>query len=86
MLAFGSVLSDKEERPPPFGRPKYRMNPNQSELTPEQLAVLQSSKLFNADLSPVPPSQRRWRVGPKLIRTIQRKWSDARPLRELWLS
>src|SRR5256712_13626787 len=29
----------------------------------EQLAELQSSKLFNADLAPVPPNQRRWRVG-----------------------
>ena len=39
------------------------MNTSQSELTAEQLAELQSSKLFNADLAPVPPGQRRWRVG-----------------------
>src|SRR5438094_5821734 len=39
------------------------MNTSHSELTMEQLAELQSSKLFNADLAPVPPEQRRWRVG-----------------------
>ena len=39
------------------------MNTSPSELTAGQLAELQSSKLFNADLAPVPPSQRRWRVG-----------------------
>src|SRR3989454_5271125 len=36
---------------------------NQTELSAEQLAELQSSKLFNADLAPVPASQRRWWVG-----------------------
>src|SRR5438445_5745013 len=35
----------------------------ENELTQGQLAELQSSKLFNADLAPVPPSQRRWRAG-----------------------
>src|SRR3989454_12657994 len=36
---------------------------NQTELSAEQLAELQSSKLFNADLAPVPASRRKWRLG-----------------------
>ena len=39
------------------------MNPVQTELTAGQLAELQDSKLFNADLAPVPPSGRKWRLG-----------------------
>src|SRR2546427_3008118 len=39
------------------------MNTSPSELTESQLAELQSSKLFNADLAPVPPSRRGWRIG-----------------------
>src|SRR5215467_13044887 len=39
------------------------MSTAQSELTPEQIAVLQSSSLFNADLAPVPASNRKWRLG-----------------------
>jgi len=39
------------------------MSSNQAELTQEQLAELQRSKLFNADLAPVPASKRRWRLG-----------------------
>src|SRR4030081_3292999 len=39
------------------------MNPVQTELTEAQLAELQHSKLFNADLAPVPPSGRKWRFG-----------------------
>src|SRR5882762_7250669 len=35
----------------------------QSELTTAQLAELSGSKLFNADLAPVPPAGRRWRLG-----------------------
>src|SRR5260370_22260308 len=35
----------------------------QSELTTEQLTELQESKLFNADLAPVPSSGRKWRMG-----------------------
>src|SRR5712692_5115616 len=35
----------------------------QSELTTEQLTELQESKLFNADLAPVPPAGRKWRLG-----------------------
>src|SRR5712691_9710190 len=35
----------------------------QSELTTEQLTELSDRKLFNADLAPVPPSGRKWRVG-----------------------
>jgi NCS1 family nucleobase:cation symporter-1 len=45
------------------GRFNLRVNPIQPELTTEQLAELQGSKLYNADLAPVPPSRRRWRVG-----------------------
>src|SRR5215472_3750734 len=39
------------------------MSSTQSELTHEQIAALQSSKLFNADLAPVPAQGRKWRVG-----------------------
>ena len=39
------------------------MSSNQTELTSEQLAELQQSKLFNADLAPVAASCRRWRLG-----------------------
>src|SRR6267154_2026966 len=35
----------------------------QSELTTAQLAELGESKLFNADLAPVPPADRKWRLG-----------------------
>ncbi len=35
----------------------------QSELTTAQLAELSGSKLFNADLAPVPPAGRKWRLG-----------------------
>jgi NCS1 family nucleobase:cation symporter-1 len=35
----------------------------QTELTPQQLAQLARSGLFNADLAPVPSSERRWRTG-----------------------
>src|SRR6266581_366254 len=35
----------------------------QSELTTAQLAELSESKLFNADLAPVPPFGRKWRLG-----------------------
>ena len=35
----------------------------QTSLTPSQLAQLQDSKLFNADLAPVPPERRKWRYG-----------------------
>src|SRR5438445_3083029 len=35
----------------------------QSELTRAQLAELSDSKLFNADLAPVPPAGRKWRLG-----------------------
>src|SRR5690349_15261595 len=40
-----------------------RMNSVQTELTEDELAALQNSKLFNADLAPVPPHRRKWRVG-----------------------
>lgn len=39
------------------------MTPSQIELTEGQLAELQRSTLFNADLAPVPPSGRKWRFG-----------------------
>src|SRR5256714_13356031 len=39
------------------------MTPVEAELTPGQLAELQDSKLFNADLAPVPPARRKWRLG-----------------------
>src|SRR5882724_3243077 len=35
----------------------------QASLTESQLAELQASKLFNADLAPVPPEGRKWRLG-----------------------
>ena len=35
----------------------------QTSLTQSQLAQLQDSKLFNADLAPVPPERRKWRYG-----------------------
>src|SRR3954454_598953 len=35
----------------------------QTETIEEQLAELQGSKLFNADLAPVPASGRKWRAG-----------------------
>src|SRR5437773_4035130 len=34
-----------------------------SELTADQLAELQGSQLFNADLAPVPAARRKWRLG-----------------------
>jgi len=39
------------------------MHSAQTELTPDQIAELQSSSLFNADLAPVPASGRKWRLG-----------------------
>ncbi len=39
------------------------MNAIQAELTEDQIVRLQKSSLFNADLAPVPPSRRRWRLG-----------------------
>src|SRR5437899_4843111 len=39
------------------------MSAIQAELTQSQLAELEQSKLFSADLAPVPPERRRWRVG-----------------------
>jgi NCS1 family nucleobase:cation symporter-1 len=39
------------------------MTSPQIELTESQLAELQQSTLFNADLAPVPPSRRKWRFG-----------------------
>src|SRR5688500_13401047 len=39
------------------------MNPADYHLSQEQIAELRQSKLFNADLAPVPPEQRKWRVG-----------------------
>src|SRR3954467_14192246 len=39
------------------------MNSSQMELNQGQLAELQESTLFNADLAPVPPSRRKWRLG-----------------------
>ena len=39
------------------------MNSIQVELSENQLARLQESRLFNADLAPVPPQRRKWRVG-----------------------
>ena len=39
------------------------MNSLQAELSPSQLARLQDSSLFNADLAPVPPERRKWRMG-----------------------
>ena len=39
------------------------MDSVQTELNGRQLAALQGGKLFNADLAPVPPSGRKWRVG-----------------------
>ena len=39
------------------------MNSIQAELSASQLAQLQDSCLFNADLAPVPPERRKWRVG-----------------------
>src|SRR5947209_17401917 len=39
------------------------MNSSQMELDQGQLAELQESTLFNADLAPVPPSRRKWRFG-----------------------
>src|SRR6266478_540783 len=39
------------------------MNALANELTDAQLAELQNSGLFNADLAPVPRAQRRWRTG-----------------------
>ena len=35
----------------------------QTELSEEQLAELRGNELFNADLAPVPASQRKWRAG-----------------------
>jgi nucleobase:cation symporter-1, NCS1 family len=39
------------------------MRSAQVELSPSQLARLEESPLFNADLAPVPPQQRKWRLG-----------------------
>ena len=39
------------------------MNFLQTELSPSQLARLQESSLFNADLAPVPAHKRKWRLG-----------------------
>jgi nucleobase:cation symporter-1, NCS1 family len=39
------------------------MGSMQSGLTDRQLAELQGSGLFNADLAPVPPARRQWRAG-----------------------
>src|SRR3989475_8151987 len=39
------------------------MSSIQTELSEGQLAELQGSKLFNADLAPVPASRRKWRLG-----------------------
>src|SRR5213594_1926391 len=39
------------------------MNSIQTELTAGQLAGLQRSRLFNADLAPVPAGRRKWRLG-----------------------
>src|SRR5437667_9600435 len=39
------------------------MNLVQTELSEAQLGELQDSKLFNADLAPVPPTRRKWRLG-----------------------
>src|SRR4051794_14643550 len=39
------------------------MSSVQTELSEGQLAQLQDSPLFNADLAPVPPAARKWRVG-----------------------
>src|SRR5215831_12294615 len=46
-----------------ISNPGSPMSIAQSELTPEQIAALQSSSLFNADLAPVPASGRKWRLG-----------------------
>jgi NCS1 family nucleobase:cation symporter-1 len=46
-----------------MGADAQSKNSPQIELTESQLAELQKSKLFNADLAPVPPSRRRWRFG-----------------------
>src|SRR6059058_3196135 len=39
------------------------MNSLQTELASGDLADLSDSKLFNADLAPVPPARRKWRLG-----------------------
>jgi len=39
------------------------MDSIQSELTPSQLSSIRASELFNEDLAPVPPAQRKWRAG-----------------------
>src|SRR5215468_4197889 len=39
------------------------MSTTHAELTQEQIAALQSSSLFNADLAPVPANSRKWRLG-----------------------
>src|ERR1043165_3173223 len=39
------------------------MNPIQADLPAEQLDTIRQSNLFNADLAPVPSTQRKWRVG-----------------------
>src|SRR5436309_6425627 len=39
------------------------MNFMPSTLSDAELSALQTSSLFNSDLAPVPPSQRRWRLG-----------------------
>src|SRR4029077_15224889 len=46
------------------GRPGWgNMSSVQNELTDGQLAQLQDSPLFNADLAPVGPAERKWRIG-----------------------
>src|SRR6266699_1981886 len=42
---------------------RCRMNTIKAGLTENQLAELKASKLFSADLAPVPPSLRSWRLG-----------------------
>src|SRR5437899_12486059 len=44
-------------------RESRKMSAIQAELTEQQLSELKGSPLFNADLAPVPPERRRWRVG-----------------------
>src|SRR5437879_1723633 len=44
-------------------RESRKMSAIQAELTEQQLSELKGSPLFNADLAPVPPSGRKWRMG-----------------------
>src|SRR5215813_3621036 len=43
--------------------PQDTLNPVETGLSEGQLVELSSSRLFNADLAPVPASARKWRVG-----------------------